>query len=64
MKPLTPKEIEEWFEQHIKSRVYATLASPELVRMWLNENPTAPVNERWRQMFLLQASWEGRHAAL
>jgi hypothetical protein len=62
--PLTSKEIEEWLEQHIRSRMYAALARPELLRAWLEANPNSAESDRFETVYLLQASCEGRHAAL
>jgi hypothetical protein len=63
-KPLTSVEIAEWLDQHVRSRVHATLAQPRRVREQIDRLPSeTPDGERAQLEFLLQASWEGRHAA-
>jgi hypothetical protein len=59
---LSEKDINDWLDQHIRSRIYATLARPAWFRKWAET--TQPAELQQDLHFILQASWEGRHAAL
>ena len=64
MHQLSPDELAYWLDQHIRSRVHAVLAQPSLVRRALDQLPSEAAEARAHHAFILQASWEGRHAAM
>jgi hypothetical protein len=64
MPNLTPEQRSEWLDQHIRTRVYAALASVALVRRLQDSRPSDAHDERAQLEFVFHAVWEGRQAAL
>ena len=64
MKVLTEEQANYWLNQHIRSRIFAAYAQPRWFRPWAETQ--SPENRELQQSlhFILQASWEGRHAAI
>ena len=64
-KLLSEEERLEWLNQHIRSRIHAALSNPAAVRTEALSILEGINEERRRHLaFILQASWEGRHASL
>lgn len=63
MADLTHEEKLAWYRQHIKSRVFAMLAKPAALREREKQLSPDAISERFFLECVIQASWEGRHAA-
>ena len=64
MTALTESERQAWFRQHIKSRVFAMMSKPSLLRAQIDQLPDDSMEMRFRLECLLQAAREGRQAAI